>query len=134
MGASAGDVAKKMPKTGVCSEVGDGSCSKNIRCKSVFKSTDDAANMVADDLGGTISKLRNGFKIEIPNGSKPIVIRIMNQGSGGRKSPYFRMSIDGKGSLTLDGVLSNDRALTHIDMTDGYLQQIRNAITRYRGK
>ena len=58
----------------------------------------------------------------------------MNEGSGGRTSPYFRVSIDGKGSLTLDGVLSTDRAFTHIDMSDDYLQQITNIIIKYKGK
>ncbi|GIO41755.1 hypothetical protein J41TS4_15130 [Paenibacillus apis] len=40
--------------------------------------------------------LKNGWKVEIPNGKKPIVVRIMNEGSGGRTQPYFRVSIDGK--------------------------------------
>jgi len=31
----------------------------------------------------------------------------MNAGSGGSSLPFFRVSIDGKGSLTLDGVISN---------------------------
>lgn len=52
----------------------------------------------------------------------------MNEGSGGRSQPYFRVSIDGKGSYTLDGVISSDRALTHIDMSNFYLDQIKNII------
>ena len=58
----------------------------------------------------------------------------MNEGSGSRAKPYFRTSIDGKGSLTLDGILSNDRGLTHIDMTDDYLEQITNRVNKYLGK
>jgi len=100
----------------------------------IFKSTDDAANLVAKNLDGTLSELKNGYKVEIPNGNKPIVIRIMNEGSGGRPNPYFRVSIDGKGSLTLDGTLSNDKALTHIDMTDDFLNQITDMIKKYQGK
>lgn len=57
----------------------------------------------------------------------------MDEGSGGRSAPYFRVSIDGKDSLTLDGVLSSDRALTHIDLTDNYLEQITNMVTKYKG-
>jgi hypothetical protein len=41
----------------------------------------------------------------------------MNEGSGVRTNPYYRVSIDGNGSLTLDGTLSNDRGVTHIDIT-----------------
>lgn len=52
----------------------------------------------------------------------------MNAGSGGRSQPYLRVSIDRKGSYTLDGLLSSDRALTHIDMTDSFLEQITKII------
>ncbi len=102
--------------------------------KVIFKSTDDAANLVSKNLDGTLSKLKNGYKIEIPNGNKPIVVRIMNEGSGGRSNPYFRVSVDGKGSLTMDGKLSNNRGLTHIDMTDDFLNQITDMIKKYQGK
>ena len=70
-----------------------------------------------------------GVVIPYPaGGNKPIVVRIMNEGSGGRTQPYFRVSIDGKGSYTLDGLLSSDRALIHIDMTDSFLEQITKII------
>lgn len=58
----------------------------------------------------------------------------MNEGSGGRVNPYYRVSISGKGSLTLDGTLSSDRGLTHIDITDNYLKQIVNMINKYLRK
>jgi hypothetical protein len=81
-----------------------------------------------------LEQLNNGWKIEIPNGKKPIVVRIMNEGSGNRADPYFRVSIDGKGSLTLDGTLSSNRELTHIDLTNEYINQITNMINNYLGK
>jgi RHS repeat-associated protein len=93
----------------------------------------NAANVVAKNLKGTLTELKNGYKIEIPNGKKPIVVRIMNEGSGNRSNPYFRVSIDGKGSLTLEGAISNDRALTHIDLTNNYLKQIKTMIKKYKG-
>ncbi|MGO5136354.1 hypothetical protein ACTQ31_06395 [Clostridium butyricum] len=102
--------------------------------KTVFTTTEDAANVLGKELNGTVSQLKNGYKVEIPNGNKPIVVRVMNEGSGGRANPYYRVSIDGKGSLTLDGTLSSDRGLTHIDMTDDYLSQIENTINKYLGK
>lgn len=57
----------------------------------------------------------------------------MNEESGERCAPYFRVSIDGKVSLTLDGLFSNKRALTHIDLTYNYLEQIINMIKKYKG-
>ena len=58
----------------------------------------------------------------------------MEAGSVGRNEPYYRVSIDGKGSLTLDGKISNDRSLTHIDITDDALKQIDIMIKAYKGK
>lgn len=58
----------------------------------------------------------------------------MEAGSGGRNEPYFRVSIDGKGSLTLEGKVSNDRSLTYIDITDDALKQIDIMIKAYKGK
>lgn len=107
--------------------------SKNEGASGVGTSLKKASSSVGSKLNGTVSELNNGYKIEIPNGNKPIVVRIMDEGSGGRSAPYFRVSIDGKGSLTLDGVLSSDRALTHIDLTDNYLEQITNMVTKYKG-
>jgi len=96
-----------------------------------FTNTQNASQSVAKQFNGKLTELKNGYKVEIPNpagGNKPIVVRIMNEGSGGRTQPYFRVSIDGKGSYTLDGLLSSDRALTHIDMTDSFLEQITKII------
>lgn len=50
-------------------------------------------------------------------------MRIMHEGSGGRDVPYFRISVDGKDSFTAVGILSSDKALTHIDMSDDYFNQ-----------
>jgi hypothetical protein len=96
----------------------------------------NASNAIAKNLGGKVTTLKNGYKIEIPNanGKKPIVVRVMNEGSGGRTEPYFRVSIDGKGSYTLDGKLSNDKGLTHIDMSNDYLKQIIKIVNSIKGK
>jgi hypothetical protein len=97
----------------------------------VFTNTQSSAQIVAKQLNGKVTEIKNGYKIEIPNptgGNKPVVVRIMNEGSGGRGQPYFRVSIDGKGSYTIDGGISSDRALTHIDMSDFYLDQIKSII------
>ncbi|MBI6871807.1 hypothetical protein [Clostridium aciditolerans] len=57
----------------------------------------------------------------------------MEAGSGGRKNPYFRVSINGKGSLTPEGRLSNDKALIHIDFSDNYIEPIDNMIKIFKG-
>ena len=89
---------------------------------------------VASSLGGKASPLKNGYKVEIPNGRKPIVVRIMDEGSGGRGTPYYRISIDGKGSLTLEGTISSDRGLTHIDLSENSMTEITNIINNYLGR
>lgn len=97
-------------------------------------STNNATKVIAKELKGTASQLKNGYKIEIPNGNRPIVVSMMNECSGGRTNPYFRVSINGKGLLTFDGKLPNDRGLTPIDLTDDYLNQINNMITIFLRK
>lgn len=92
------------------------------------------ADDVANSLGGKVSQLKNGYKIEISNGRKPIVIRIMDGASGGRGKPYYRISIDGKGSLTPEGIISSDRGLTHIDLSEHSLSEISNIINNYLGR
>jgi hypothetical protein len=92
------------------------------------------ADEVASSLGGKASPLKNGYKVEIPNGRKPIVVRIMGEGSGGRGNPYYRVSIDGKGSLTSEGIISSDRGLTHIDLSENSLNEITNIINNYLGR
>ena len=46
-------------------------------------SLNSLADEVVSSLGGKASLLKNGYKVEIPNGRKPIVVRIMDEGSGG---------------------------------------------------
>lgn len=57
----------------------------------------------------------------------------MNDGCGGRSKLYYRVSIDGKGSLTPDGIISSDRGLTHIDLSENSLSEITNIINNYLG-
>ncbi len=95
-----------------------------------------AASSLGSKLGGKVIEASgDGWKItNITNPlskNQPIMIRVMNAGSGGRSSAYFRVSVGNKGTLTLDGKLSSDMALTHIDLTENYLEQIQNMINNY---
>lgn len=58
----------------------------------------------------------------------------MNTGSGGRAKPYFRVSIDGKGSYTIKGKLSWDKGQTHIDLGDNFLSQITKMVNAAKRK
>ncbi len=104
---------------------GEKTAEKASKVEKSTKSTKYVNNIkgLADDIGnkldGSVSNAKGkGYKVNIPNGNKTITVRIMDKGSGGRDKPYFRVSVNGKGSITLDGKISNDRALTHIDITD----------------
>lgn len=102
--------------------------------KVVLPTSKSAANTISKKLGGTVTALKNGYKVEIKNGKKPIVVRLMNAGSGGRSKPYFRVSVDGKGSYTLNGNLSSDKSLTHINMSSSYSSQISKIVNSIKGK
>jgi len=93
----------------------------------------DAAQTTARHFGTVASqaKNQNGFVINVLHGKKTIVIRIMGAGSGGRNLPYFRVSISGLSSLTLEGALSNDPLLTHIDLNSDFLRQIIHMIDTF---
>ena len=66
------------------------------------------ATRLAGAVGGTVSSLAKseGFKVTV-EGSKSIVARIKSTGD-------MRVSIDQIGSLTRQGVVSSQRALTHL--------------------
>ena len=98
-------------------------------------STKEAAEKIATVFKGTVELAEGkGWRILLP-GKNPILVRIMNAYSGGRTKPYFRAGVPGKGCFTLQGKLSDDRALTHIDLTENYLEQIEDMISKYlKGK
>ena len=67
------------------------------------------ARTLAKYVRGTVSKTKGkGWIIKF----KSYTLRVMNSG-GGRKN-YMRLSRINKGSMTVVGKLSNDRAVTHI--------------------
>ena len=68
--------------------------------------------LIAKLTGGTYSYASgNGYKIKLGN----YLLRIMS--SGGGRVNYFRLSHITKGSMTIYGSYSNNRALTHIPIT-----------------
>ena len=49
-------------------------------------------------------------------------VRIMTSSAG--RSNYFRLSMAGKGAMTILGTFSNNRALTHINITVGNIVKL----------
>ena len=99
--------------------------------------TKEAAEKIATAFKGAILEeawSEKGWRIYIPNGRRRLVVRIMEAGSGERKKPYFRISLDGKGALTSAGKLSTEHVVTHIDLTSAYLSQIKEMISQYNIK
>lgn len=84
------------------------------------------ADEVAGATGGTVKQLPNGYSITVPNGSRGIVVRVMEEGGG--RTNYYRISVPGKEAFTVEGVASVDRALTHIDISSSSLDEILRII------
>ncbi|HKZ55890.1 MAG TPA: RHS repeat-associated core domain-containing protein, partial [Anaerolineales bacterium] len=89
------------------------------------------ARRVASETGGTEALAQgDGWRVTIPRaapGRRNIVIRIMNSG-GVRGEPYFRVSVDGKGALALDGSWSSSPLLTHHALTPDSLDIIKRLV------
>jgi len=60
---------------------------------------------------------------------KKITLRIMN--SGGGRTNYWRLSIGNKGTVDNLENYSNDRALTHIDITKNSFNEICRIIDKF---
>ncbi|MCM8711739.1 RHS repeat-associated core domain-containing protein [Clostridium sp. SYSU_GA19001] len=77
------------------------------------------AQKIANKYGGTLENAAgDGWVIRI----QKITLRIMN--SGGGRTNYWRLSIGNKGTVDKLGNFSNDRALTHIDITKNSFNEI----------
>lgn len=72
---------------------------------------DALATQVAEATGGAVTQLAKsqGLRVTI-QGARNVVVRIKEGGA-------FRVSIEGIGSLTREGVVSGSKALTHLTTT-----------------
>ncbi len=83
------------------------------------------ANGIAKIIGGSLEVAKgNGWIIKVGK----LTLRIMT--SGGGRTNYFRLSLAGKGTLTILGALSSDRALTHIAITFNNIIKIIDLILK----
>lgn len=68
----------------------------------------------------------NGWKLTL----KKYTIRLMTEGGG--RTNYIRLSHATKGSMTIAGKFSSDRALTHIPITIGNLVKLIGLMLGWR--
>ncbi len=92
------------------------------------------ANSVKGKISKTIKspdgKIK-GYIIEYGNKNNPDKIRLMNSGSGGRSSAYYRITKSGKRALDKTGKFCGDQSKTHFDINPNTLtEDIRNIITK----
>ncbi|MEZ0579132.1 hypothetical protein [Nocardioides sp. MH1] len=89
------------------------------------------ADEVASATGGVLKTSKNGFTVEIPNGSRGITVRVMER--GGERTNYNRASVPGKATYTVTGEASTDAALTHIDIGESSFDDILSTVQRIQG-
>jgi len=89
------------------------------------------ADEVANATGGALKANKGGYTITIPQGSRGITVRVMEQGGG--RTNYYRVSVPGAEAYTVTGDASTDAALTHIDIGERSLDDILNIIARIQG-
>jgi hypothetical protein len=91
------------------------------------------AEAVARNAGGSLEPLRNGkgVQVKIPySSSRDILVKVEEAGAGGRPNPYYRVAVTGKQTYTLEGVESDNKALTHIDLSPSSAVEILTIVQK----
>jgi hypothetical protein len=94
-------------------------------------STSALANDLADATGGVLKTNKGGYTVNVPNGSRGIAVRIMDEGGG--RTNYYRVSIPGKETYTESGEVSTDPELTHMQIRSTSLNDILAIIAKIQG-
>lgn len=95
------------------------------------------ADKIAQDLGGTIKPAKgDGWTVNIPitynNKPSEITLRVMNTSK--MNDNYWRLSVQGKPAVDINGNFSNDIVPTHIPITGNTYDDIVNIINKLTGK
>ncbi|MCF2945465.1 hypothetical protein, partial [Paenibacillus tarimensis] len=95
------------------------------------------ADKIAQDLGGTIKPAKgDGWTVNIPitynNKPSEITLRVMN--SSKMNDNYWRLSVQGKPAVDINGNFSNDIVPTHIPITGSTYGDIVSIINKLTGK
>jgi RHS repeat-associated protein len=97
------------------------------------EATESLAGKVGDALGVRVKPAKgDGFTLSIPSKPRNLSLRVMNAGSGGRETPYWRLSVEGKQAFTRAGTPSTDPALIHIDVDGNSFETIMGIIDGVR--
>ncbi|MHA7136667.1 SAR2788 family putative toxin [Rossellomorea arthrocnemi] len=94
---------------------------------------DIGVSQITKAYGGSVKGAKNGKGkvITISNKNQPIVIRLMEAGSGGRKDAYWRMSVGNK-SLNRAGNYSSNKSETHITLKESSPATILKLIKKFK--
>lgn len=94
---------------------------------------DLGVSQITKAYGGSVKIAKNGKGkvITIPNKNQPIVIRLMEAGSGDKKEAYWRISIGNK-SVNRAGNYSSNASETHITLQESSPKTIINIIKKFK--
>lgn len=109
----------------------------NVKFIPTPESNKALADKIAHDLGGTIKAAKgDGWTVNIPitynNKPSEITLRVMNTSK--MNDNYWRLSVQGKPAVDINGNFSNDIVPTHIPITENTYDDIVNIINKLNGK
>lgn len=87
------------------------------------------ARQVGKEFGVAGAATRNGAGTVFKLGEGKVTVRVM--ASGGGRTNYLRISVEGKGSVDASGKLSSDPAKTHIPIDSDSIKLIREVYKRW---
>ena len=87
---------------------------------------------VAAATCGSLNRSGRGYTVTIPHGSREIVVRLMEEG-GGRKN-FYRVSVAGKETYTVEGTPSTDRSLMHIPVAESSFNDIMRIVGKIQSQ
>lgn len=109
----------------------------NVKFIPTPESNKALADKIAHDLGGTIKAAKgDGWTVNIPitynNKPSEITLRVMNTSK--MNDNYWRLSVQGKPAVDINGNFRNDIVPTHIPITENTYDDIVNIINKLNGK
>jgi RHS repeat-associated protein len=93
--------------------------------------TRSLADQVAQQTGGVLKQLSNGWQVNIQNGGRDIVIRIMD--SGGGRTLYYKVSNAGKEAYDAFGRVTTDPEFIHTQISATSLEEILRIVATIKG-
>ncbi|MFJ7408684.1 MULTISPECIES: SAR2788 family putative toxin [unclassified Lysinibacillus] len=107
---------------------------KHYGKKAAIKALIDlGVSQITEQFGGTVKTAKNnkGKVITIPNKKQEIVVRLMEDESGVRSDPYWRMSVGSK-SIDINGNFESKKEKTHIKLDESSPATIIKLIKKFK--